>query len=94
MDEYLGPVLHLLGSIIDKVRDVHTELSTLSTALKRGHIESTSLLLMTQIKTISSGIQRLQHARDRLFKGQQQKEARYQQQMKDKMLQYKPISLA
>lgn len=94
MDEYLNPVLHLLGSIIDKVRDVRTELSTLSTALKRGHVGSTPLLLMTQMKTISSGIQRLEHARDRLFEGQKQEEARHQQQMKDKLLRYKPMSFA
>ena len=91
MEEYHGPVLDLLGSILDKVAQVRAELSTLSDALKRGHIGATSPQLMMQMQIISAGIKRLQDARDEVRKGWQKQKAREKQQFKDKTLRYRPV---
>ena len=91
MDAYLGPVLDVIGSIVDKVQHVRAELSTLSSDLKRGHVGSTSPPLMVELQIISSGIKRIQHARDGLLEASQEEEARHQQQLKDKTLRYKPL---
>lgn len=91
MEQYHVPVLNLLGSILDKVAQVRAELSTLSTALKRGHVGATSPQLMVQMQIISAGIKRLQDARDDFREGRQKEDARHEQQLKDKMLLYRPL---
>ncbi|ERF70027.1 hypothetical protein EPUS_03579 [Endocarpon pusillum Z07020] len=91
MEEYHGPVLDLLGSILDKVAQVRAELSTLSTALRRGHVGATSPQLMVQMQIISASMKRLQDARDYVREGRQKAEARHEQQFKGKMLLYRPL---
>lgn len=94
MDEYLSPVLDLLSSIINKVRHVRAELSTLSGVLSKGHVGSTTPQLMVQLQIISSNVERIQHARDHLLERREKEKARHKQQSKDKLLQYKPMASA
>lgn len=91
MEEYHGPVLDLLGSILDKVVQVRAELSTLSTALRSGHVGATSPQLMVQMQVISDSMKRLKDARDDVRESKQKVEARHEQQFKDKILLYRPL---
>lgn len=90
MEEYLTPVLDLLGSILDRVKRIRAELSSLDAALKEGHVGVTSARLMVQMQIISSSIERLRDARDDLRQADQKERARFRQQFKDGNLMFKP----
>ncbi|KAF7507163.1 hypothetical protein GJ744_010845 [Endocarpon pusillum] len=92
MEEYLPPLLDLLGSILDRVRRIRGELSTLEAALKNGYVGVTPARLMVQLQIISASIERLHSAREDLRQGERKEKALFEQQFrKDKTLMYKPL---
>lgn len=91
MNEFLGPVLDLLISILDKLRDLRAEFSALQDQLGSGRVGSTTAQLVIQLQRIADNIVRLDNARNYLIGSREMEAARHEQQLKDNMLRYEPL---